>query len=244
MKKFALIGHPLGHSFSKKYFTKKFEDLGFTDHKYDLFDLESIQEFPGLWKDDELLGTNVTVPYKEEVLAFLTSLDTSVESVGAANVIKKQGDQLIGFNTDCPAFRESVENWLPKEKVSALVLGTGGASKAIRVALEQLEISYKLVSRNGSSGDTTYKELGEHPEMLAESKLIINTTPLGTYPSIETKPDLPYGSLTPDHFLYDLVYNPEVSAFLAEGKKVGGAIKNGLEMLVLQAEKSWVIWND
>lgn len=243
MEKFGLVGYPLGHSFSKKYFTDKFQKLGLKDHSYELFEMESIDQFPSVWERPDLIGVNVTVPHKENVFPFLANLDESAQKVGAVNVIKRENGSLKGYNTDYLAFKETLENWLPDSKPSALILGTGGSSKAVRAALSELKIDYQLISRSKETGDYTYSDLHDHPEVLKAHALIINTTPLGTFPKTEGKADLPYDHLTSEHFLYDLVYNPEVSAFLGEGQSRGAQIKNGLEMLQLQAEKSWLIWN-
>lgn len=244
MKKYGLVGHPLGHSFSGKYFSEKFEKLGLNDHKYDLFDLEVIEEFPQIWEDDALTGVNITVPHKEGVKRFLSGLNESAEKVGAVNVVKRTGTELIGHNTDAPAFKQTLENWLDSWDKKALVLGTGGSSKAVKSALSDLDIPFLSVSRHESSNAITYEAIAEKPHILKEYQLIINTTPLGMYPKVENKADLPYEELTNGHYLYDLVYNPEVTAFLQKGIDAGAKVKNGLEMLIAQAELSWKIWNE
>jgi len=244
MKRFGLIGYPVGHSFSKKYFTDKFQKQQLKDHVYDLFEMEFINEFPSLWiKYPDLVGVNVTVPHKEGVLKYLDRLDSSAIKVGAANVIRKERGKLIGFNSDYMAFSASLSSWIGKFKGEALVLGTGGSSKAIQAALDELKIPFNVVSRSNRNGDYTYDQLKENPSIVDRFKLIINTTPLGMHPKIDALPDLPYDRIGKDHFLYDLVYNPEETLFLNEGKTNGAGIKNGLEMLKLQAEKSWEIWN-
>jgi shikimate dehydrogenase len=246
MRKFGLIGYPLGHSFSKKYFTQKFIDLGLDDHQYDLYEMEDVKyDFPALLDDPELEGINVTVPHKQNILPFLTRLEKSAERVGAVNVIKRVGDELIGYNSDYYGFMESLKLMIGTEgKVkSALICGTGGASKAIKAVLEDMDIKYKTVSRSKEKADVTYKYLMEHGELVKNADLLINCTPLGTYPKVDTAPELPYEELHAGQFLYDLVYNPEVTRFLQEGKSRGAATKNGLDMLHLQAEKSWEIWN-
>ncbi len=242
MEKFGLVGHPLGHSYSKKFFTEKFSQLGLKNHRYDLFDMEYLRDFPALWHNHELHGVNVTVPHKENVIGFIDLLDSSAQKVGAVNVVKREHGKLKGYNTDYLSFKETLDDWIPGSIQNALVLGSGGSSKAVQVALDELDIDYEVVSRKKTSGEHTYLSLKKTPEIIAENKLIINTTPLGTYPEVEGKADIPYDQLTSEHYLYDLVYNPDVSAFLAEGQKVGAKIKNGLEMLQLQAEKSWEIW--
>ena len=244
MRKFGLIGFPLGHSYSKDFFTKRFEELSLHDHVYDLIEMERINEFPALWlKNKELAGVNVTVPHKENVLRFLDFQDISVIKVGAANVIHKKNGKLTGYNTDYIAFRDTLSNWLEGFDGEALVLGSGGSSKAVQAALEELNIDSYQVSRLKSKGDYTYEHLLAQPEIIARFKLIINTTPLGMHPKIKNAPDIPYHMISSDHHLYDLVYNPGETLFLSKGKDRGAKIKNGLEMLELQAEKSWEIWN-
>ena len=243
MKLFGLIGYPLGHSFSKSYFTKKFEDLGLKDHRYDLFEIEKIEDFPGIWdRHPELLGMNVTVPYKLEVKKYLDELDESASKVGAVNVIRKKGDRLIGYNSDYFGFKQSLRNFLRDKKVEkSLILGTGGASKAVKAVLEDLRIVSLFVSRNKGQGVVTYEELkGLNIE---DYPLIVNTTPLGMHPNITSAPDLPYDSIASSHFLFDLVYNPETTKFMELGMNRGASVINGLEMLHLQADKSWEIWN-
>lgn len=242
MEKFGLVGYPLGHSYSKKFFTEKFEKLGLTNHKYDLFEMEYLRDFQALWNNHEIHGVNVTVPHKEHVIGFLDLLDSSAQKVGAVNVVKREHGKLKGYNTDYLSFKETLENWLPSKNLSALVLGSGGSSKAVQVALDELDIEYEVVSRKKTSGDLTYLDLKKDPSIISSSKLLINTTPLGTYPEVEGKVDIPYDQLTSEHFLYDLVYNPEETAYMTEGKSRGASVKNGLEMLQLQAEKSWEIW--
>ena len=210
---FGLIGYPLGHSFSQGYFQKKFEALGLTDHTYNLFPLTSLNEFPKLVQNNKLTGLNVTIPYKQDVIAFLDSLDTSAEKVGAVNVIKFNNGKLIGHNTDYPAFKKSLDAFIGQTKPSALVLGTGGASKAVMAALDDLEIEYHQVSRIATASAFSYEQLILSPDILEEFKLIINTTPLGMSPQLDTCPNLPYDQLTDSHYLFDLVYNPETTLF-------------------------------
>jgi len=242
MEKFGLIGYPLGHSFSKKFFTEKFEQLGLTNHKYDLFEMEYLKEFPAMWQNNDLHGVNVTIPHKEHVMGFLDYLDSSAQKVGAVNVVKKEQGKLKGYNTDYMSFKETLYKWLPHRDLTALVLGSGGASKAVQVGLDELDIDYEVVSRKKTSGDCTYLDLKKEPELVAANLLIINTTPLGTYPEVDERPDIPYGQLTSNHFLYDLVYNPEETLFMKSGLEQGASVKNGIEMLHLQADKSWDIW--
>lgn len=242
MKLFGLIGHPVSHSFSKKYFTEKFAKEKIEDCSYELYDLPDIQKLPSLIKENkELKGINVTIPHKQAVIPFLDEIDPSAQKIGAVNVIKVEGNQLKGFNSDYYGFQQSLIKQIGDLRPSALILGTGGASKAIGVALENLGITYKYVSRTKKDNAFTYTELDN--EKLEEYKLIINTTPLGTSPNTEAAPDIPYEFLSSSHFLYDLVYNPSETLFMKKGKEKGASVKNGLEMLVLQAEKSWEIWN-
>ncbi|KAA3640402.1 MAG: shikimate dehydrogenase [Bacteroidetes bacterium] len=245
MRLFGLIGYPLSHSFSKKYFTEKFEKEGILNCRYELFPLESIEKFPELVKiQPDLAGLNVTIPYKELVIPFLDELDEAAEAVGAVNTIRKKDGKLKGFNTDIYGFEQSLVNLLDTrdhKPEKALVLGTGGAAKAVIYVLKKLNIDSHTVSRHAGKGYFTYDDLNDH--IIGEHRLIINTTPLGMSPNINNLPLIPYPSLGPEHFLFDLVYNPAITAFLAKGKNAGAAISNGLEMLYLQAEKAWDIWN-
>ncbi len=247
MRKFGLIGYPLSHSFSKKYFTEKFEKEGIKDSIYELYPIEHIKELPQLLLDNpDLVGLNVTIPYKQQVIPFLDELDAKAEAIGAVNTIKIENGKLKGFNTDYHGFKDSLIKFhggrtMPQ---SALVLGTGGASKAVLAALEDLDIQYQLVSRNASEGILSYDDITSSLSYFISSSLIVNTTPLGMSPKTEELPDLPYQHLTPDHSLYDLVYNPLKTAFMQEGIDRGCWVKNGLEMLHGQAEKAWEIWND
>ncbi|MBV6642036.1 MAG: shikimate dehydrogenase [Cyclobacteriaceae bacterium] len=242
MRNFGLIGYPLGHSFSKKYFTEKFKDLGLSDHKYGLFELETIDLFPELWKDPDLVGINVTVPHKQAVRQYLDALDPSAEKVGAVNVIKRTGNRLTGYNSDYFGFRTSLENFMPKNSVrKALILGTGGSSKAVKAVLTDLNIQFVFVSRKSGEGMISYDQMT--PEIIKEHQLIVNTTPLGMHPKVDNCPAIPYEALGSVHLLFDLVYNPETTKFMQMGLDQGARVKNGLEMLHLQADKSWEIWN-
>jgi shikimate dehydrogenase len=245
MRTFGLIGRSLAHSFSQTYFTQKFYNLGLDDHRYELFELASASELPGLLaQHSDLAGLNVTIPYKEQVWPYLTDVASSAARVGAVNVIEMRPDgSLIGHNTDYVGFRESLRPFypVPAAGARALVLGTGGAAKAVAVALRELGIGYWLVSRDVQSPHLTYAELT--PEVLAAHPLIINTTPLGTYPDVDTCPPLLYAALTPAHYLYDLVYNPRETLFLQKGREAGAHTKNGFDMLERQAEAAWAIWN-
>ena len=246
MIQFGLIGKTLKHSFSKKYFTEKFETEGINDCQYDLFELAEISEFSNLIKkyDNQLRGLNVTIPYKKEVIPYLDELDKNADIIQAVNTIKVlPNGKLKGYNTDYYGFINALkEDWDLSNK-KALVLGTGGASLAIKKALTDLGILFQSVSRNSTKSAVSYEHIFDG-EWIGEHELIINTTPLGTYPAIDEKPKLPYDQLTNQHLLFDLVYNPEVTSFLQEGLDSGAKIKNGYTMLVGQAEASWSIWNE
>ena len=239
---FGLIGYPLGHSFSKKYFSDKFKKSQSSD-SYELYELIAIDELADLLKSTHLKGLNVTIPYKQQVIPFLHTLDRSANLVGAVNVIKVKENELIGYNTDYPAFRSSLKKWLDHTNIKALVLGTGGASKAVIAALNDLKIQYQQVSRTQTSTNITYEELASNNKWIQEFELIINTTPLGMAPNFNNQPDIPYQRLTSKHCLYDLVYNPLETRFLASGRQSGCKTKNGIEMLELQAELAWDIWH-
>jgi len=243
MRLFGLIGYPLTHSFSKKYFTKKFEQEGLTDCRYELFPIPAINELPGILnKNPELAGLNVTVPYKKQVLPFLHSSINIPAGVDACNCIDIHDGKLVGYNTDVIGFEKSFTPLLKSHHKKALVLGNGGATAAVVFVLKKLAIDFIIVSRalhNNSSH--TYKEIDNL--LMKECKIIINTTPLGMSPHENSSPPIPYQFIAEDHLLYDLVYNPAKTIFLQKGEQRGAAIKNGEEMLILQAEESWKIWN-
>jgi shikimate dehydrogenase len=245
-KVFGLIGAAVSHSFSKSYFDEKFFREGLRDYHYELFPLTNIKEIEKLLKDTKgLSGLNVTIPYKEQVIKYLDEVDGFAKKIGAVNVIKIKDGKLKGFNTDSDAFFETVEKWLPKDKnLKALILGTGGSSKAVQEALKKLNVSYKLVSREKKKGDLTYEDLEKNPSIIEESLLIINTTPLGMSPKTETMPPIDFEQIGPNHYVYDLIYNPARTMFLQKAEMCNAKIKNGLEMLHIQAEKSWMIWNN
>jgi shikimate dehydrogenase len=243
MNLYGLIGFPLTHSFSKKYFTEKFEKEGIKDSAYELFEIKDIKDLPSIVKNNpDLKGLNVTIPHKEAVLEFMDELDEPVKNIRAVNVIKVSNGKLKGYNSDFHGFKGSLIQFLPKDtKVKALVLGTGGAAKAVKAALEDLKIHYWNVSRTAGEDILGYEQLDK--DIIKSFKLIINTTPVGMYPNMEECPPIPYEFLTKDHYLFDLVYNPEETLFMKKGKQAGARTKNGLEMLYLQAEKAWDIWN-
>lgn len=245
-KVFGLIGATVSHSFSKAYFDEKFFREGLRDYHYELFPLGNITEIETLLKDTKgLTGLNVTIPYKEQVLKYLDEVDGFAKKIGAVNVIRIKDGKLKGFNTDSDAFYETIEKWLPKDKTfKALILGTGGSSKAVQEALKKLKIDFELVSREAKKGIITYEDLEKKPDIIADSKLIINTTPLGMSPNTEAMPPITYEAIGDDHYVYDLIYNPARTLFLQKAEIRGATIKNGLEMLHVQAEKSWMIWNN
>ena len=242
---YGLIGYPLGHSFSKAFFDDKFAREGLKTHSYTLFPLERIEQLEELLKAQPgLKGFNVTIPYKEAILSWLDEIDPVASAVGAVNTvkIKRDGDRSIlsGYNTDVYGFRESLPVFPENIDKKALVLGTGGASKAVKYVLEAAGWQVRLVSRTAGKGSFTYGEL--EPGIIQAHPLIVNTTPLGMYPLQDTFPPISYESLTSRHVLFDLVYNPEETRFLAKGREKGGRTENGLRMLHLQAERAWEIW--
>jgi shikimate dehydrogenase len=244
MKKLGLLGKNISYSFSKAYFKKKFENENINNITYENFDIESIDLFPSILNNTKnLRGLNVTIPYKEVVMPFLDKINKKAKAIGAINTIKitKKG-KLVGYNTDFYGFTNSLKPLLKPVHCSALILGTGGASKAVAYSLEQLGISYHYVSRKKSDGVSyTYETLTE--SILKQHKIIINCTPLGTFPNIDDCPNIPYSGITKHHILFDLIYNPEETKFLQLGKQQNAVTTNGLNMLKLQAEKSWSIWN-
>lgn len=247
MIKLGLIGFPLGHSFSKKYYLEKFEKENIENIDYDLYPIENIADFPKLYQEDECFkGFNVTIPHKQAVMTFLDELSEEAEAINAVNCItieRKNGTTILkGYNTDAFGFQNSLEPLLRPHHTKALVFGNGGAAKAVCYVLNKLDISYKIVSRSLNNGDITYDMLDE--QLIKEHTLLINCSPLGTFPKIEECPAIPYEFVTDKHLLYDLIYNPEETTFLRKGKERGASTKNGYEMLVLQAEKNWEIWRN
>jgi shikimate dehydrogenase len=243
MRLYGLIGYPLTHSFSRKYFTEKFEKDKIVDCRYELFSIPSIDELKGiLHQHPDLAGLNVTIPYKEQVLSFLDEKDDVVKKIKACNCINIKNGKLKGYNTDVTGFERSLMEKLQPWHTKALILGTGGASKAAEFVLRKLKIMYKHVSRRPTVNNYSYEQLTD--AVIEDHLLIINTTPLGTYPAVNEAPPLPYTAITSRHYLFDLVYNPPVSLFLQKGGEQGATIKNGYDMLVIQAEESWRIWNE
>ncbi len=245
MRKFGLIGYPLTHSFSRKYFEEKFKRENISDCSYDLFPLKNIDEFPGfLESNPDLHGLNVTIPYKESVTKFLDTVNDEAEEIGAVNCIRWDNGELKGYNTDCYGFEkcliEFVGHNFNENAEGIFVLGTGGSSKAVQFVLEKLKLSYYLVSRERKQNSVLYNEV---ESLMKWKNLFINTTPVGMFPNIEEAPQIPYHRLSYRDFLFDLIYNPSETLFLKRGKEKGAKTKNGIKMLELQAEKSWEIWN-
>ncbi|MET6990220.1 shikimate dehydrogenase family protein [Sediminicola arcticus] len=240
--RFGLVGKNISYSFSKGYFTQKFSSLNLVNNSYENFDLQHITEFEDLIKSqNDLKGLNVTIPYKEAIIPYLDKVDHKAAKIGAVNTIKFTEEGLIGFNTDVFGFQDSIEPHLKKHHKKALILGTGGASKAVAFVFKELGIAYTFISRNQGSNQLSYEELNQ--SIVAEHTILVNCTPLGTSPNIMDKPSLPYEFLTDRHLLFDLIYNPEKTAFLKEGEAHGALILNGHKMLAIQAEKAWEIWN-
>ncbi|HVI47444.1 MAG TPA: shikimate dehydrogenase [Chitinophaga sp.] len=241
MKVYGLIGYPLSHSFSKGFFAKKFEQENIAGCIYENFPIPDISDFPALLQQHpDLCGLNVTIPYKEVIIPHLDELSKAAGRIGAVNCIRFSNGKKIGYNTDVIGFKNSLQPLLQPQHTRALVLGTGGAAKAVMFSLEELEIPFTIVSRQASDSTISYDSLNK--DIIATHTLIINTTPLGMYPRVDTAPEIPYQYITSQHLLYDLVYNPAETLFLQKGAAQGAAIKNGHEMLILQAEASWEIW--
>ncbi len=243
MQRYGLIGYPLSHSFSKNYFTKKFEEEGLADHFYELFPITSIEGLSDILQTyPDLKGLNVTIPYKQLVLPYLDNSDNIPRSLGACNCIKIIDGKLYGYNTDVIGFERSIIPHLKAHQNKALILGNGGATAAVKYVFDKNNIDCKIVSRQLHDGsDLTYEELTE--AIIKEHSIIVNTTPLGMYPQVDNCPGIPYDAITPNHYLFDLTYNPEKTLFLKKGEERGAAIQNGSAMLVIQAEESWNIWS-
>jgi len=243
MRKFGLLGKDISYSFSKLYFAKKFKNESITDATYKNFDIEDISLFQDIIKNTkQLSGMNVTIPYKESVIPYLDKLNKKARKIGAVNTIQVTSKgKLIGYNTDYYGFKKSLKPYLKSHHNSALILGTGGASKAIAYTLKTLGIKYLYVSRNATETILSYDDLSN--KIIENHHIIINCTPLGTTPNINACPDIPYKAITDKHILFDLIYNPEETKFLSLGKQNNATIINGLNMLKSQAEKAWSIWN-
>lgn len=245
MKRFGLIGRSLGHSASAAYFTEKFAREGLAaTHRFDLFELPTIDDLGRLLEETpDLCGFNVTIPYKQQIIPLLDELSFEAANIGAVNCVKRVGDRLMGYNTDVVGLRLALGEFLGGEvPEEALVLGTGGASQAVQYVLAELGIAYELVSRDPAKGNLTYDTLS--CETVASHRLIVNATPVGTYPDVDAAPRLPYAYVSPGHYLFDLVYNPPLTRFLDYGRQRGAHISNGRAMFVGQAEAAWRIWSD
>jgi len=246
VRKYGLIGYPLTHSFSEGYFAKKFVQENIVDAHYANYPIDAIQKFSALWEDGLLAGLNITIPYKKEVLVYLDEMSEVVKQMQACNCIRKVNGKLIGYNTDVIGFQKSLEPFLKPQHQKAFILGTGGAAAAVEYVLTQLGIPYAFVSRKTTThaAHPTYHYDDLDATIMSTHTLIINTTPVGTFPNSHEFPAIPYELLSAQHHLYDLVYNPAETVFLQKGKQQGATIQNGLHMLHLQAEESWKIWNE
>ncbi|PRX49612.1 shikimate dehydrogenase family protein [Salegentibacter salegens] len=240
MKNFGLIGKNISYSFSRTYFTEKFKKENI-EAEYQNFDLENLKEFRDVIKETpNLQGLNVTIPYKQEIISYLDELAPEAKEIGAVNTINVNGNKLIGHNTDYIGFSESLKPLLKEHHKKALILGTGGASKAVAYALKKFDIAYKFVSRSSGEGKLGYDNLSE--EIMKEYTLIINTTPLGTFPDVDVNPQIPFQHINEKHLVYDLIYNPRTTKLMASAQAKGATVTNGLKMLELQAESAWKIW--
>ncbi|MBA2611734.1 MAG: shikimate dehydrogenase [Bacteroidetes bacterium] len=244
MENFGLIGRSLSHSFSRSYFEKKFKELGLNDHRYLNFELNTIDGFKNVLTTENLKGLNITNPYKESILPFLDTLSAEAKEIGAVNCVKIENKKTTGYNTDAYGFGQSIKPFLDTTHQRALILGTGGASKAVGYALKKIGVDVFYASSSAKKTVHTffYSEINER--VMEAFKLIVNTTPLGLFPDINGSPNLPYHLFTDKHLAYDLIYNPEQTTFLRKAKEKGATTINGLSMLQLQAEKSWEIWNN
>lgn len=239
MKQFGLIGKNISYSFSKDYFTKKFEELGLSDFQYDVFDLQEISEVTSLFQNKNLIGFNITIPYKEQIISYLDELSDAAKEISAVNCVLLQNNKKIGFNTDVIGFKNSFIPLLESHHKKALILGNGGASKAVAYVLNNLEIPYLIISRKG---EFLFSELND--DLIKEHQIIINTTPVGTFPNVENYPEIPTKNIGKQHLVYDLIYNPKKTKLLEISESQGAKIKNGLEMLYKQADAAWEIWNE
>ncbi|MFT6035594.1 MAG: shikimate dehydrogenase [Marivirga sp.] len=244
MKRLGLIGYPLSHSFSADYFAQKFQEENIAHYQYANYPLASIEDLGKLLANEpQIVGLNVTIPYKEQVIPFLSGMDDKAKKIGAVNVIKIIDKKLYGYNSDYDGFKKSLLAFIPDITTvkGALILGTGGASKAIATVLQDLNIKHQFISRSANKG-LTYSDLEKDPKLIKKYTLIINCTPLGTYPQVEQMPPIPYKELTSSHYLFDLVYNPAVTSFMKAGMEKEANTLNGYNMLLEQAEVAWDIW--
>jgi len=244
MREYGLIGFPLSHSFSQKYFTEKFVKEGIDDAVFHAFSIPAITDLAGILQQHPALkGFAITIPYKRAVINYLTNISSAVRETDACNCVKIEGDKISGYNTDVIGFENSFIKYLQKHHTKALVLGTGGASSAVAFVLDKMQIPFLYVSRTNSNAKNTIGYDALNDDLMKEYTIIINCTPLGTYPKTDQAPPIPYGAVTNNHYLFDLVYNPPLTRFLQYGKDKGATIQNGYEMLVIQAEENWKIWN-
>lgn len=242
MRTFGILGYPLTHSFSQGYFRDKFSKEGITDAEFQLFSLPEIADFTALLAAETTLeGFCITIPHKKNILSFLHESSEGVQAMGACNCVRVKEGRLIGYNTDVLGFEQSFTPLLQPHHQQALILGTGGAAAAVEYILKKRGIAYRFVSRTAGGENLSYNDLT--PDVIAAYTVIINCTPLGTFPNTEASPNIPYSLLTSRHYLYDLVYNPPLTQFLARGEAQGATIKNGHDMLLIQAEENWKIWN-
>lgn len=241
MKIYGLLGKNIDYAFSAKYFSQKFEREGITDASYRNFDLPQLEQLGEVWHTQDLAGLNVTIPYKEAIIGYLDALSTTAKAIGAVNTIQLVADKKIGHNTDAYGFEKSLIPLLNAEPTQALILGTGGAAKAVAFTLRKLGIPFEYVSRAKGGDALNYGEL--NAELIAAHRLIVNCTPLGSYPQSGEAPDIPYEAISTNHLVYDLVYTPPNTTLMKKAQKRGAKTKNGYEMLLLQAEKAWEIWN-
>lgn len=248
IKKLGLIGYPLTHSFSAKYFADKFEREGIKGFSYENFEIPKIEDFPNILKNNpDIVGFNVTIPYKEQIIPCLDELDKEAEEIGAVNTIKviktEDGIKLKGYNTDIYGFRETLKPLLKMHHYKALILGTGGAAKAVEYVLKKIGLSVLYISRNPKSeNERSYEDLNQFA--VEDFPVIVNSTPIGMHPKINNCPSIPYEYLNSNNLLFDLIYNPDQTLFMKKGKEQGAVTQNGLGMLKLQAEKAWEIWNE
>jgi shikimate dehydrogenase len=241
MRKFGLIGYPLSHSFSKAYFEKKFDRENILDAEFQNYPLEHIEEFPALIESiQDLKGLSVTIPYKESIIPYLTELDETAQAVGAVNMIKFVDGKLIGYNTDAWGFAKSLLGMVSPDIKKALIIGNGGAAKAVKYVLNRIGIQYQIVNRTKTDGVLSFDELND--DFISSIQLLVQTTPVGTSPNINEMPPIPMGSISSKHRAFDLIYNPEETLFLKSMRERGAKTKNGLEMLKAQAEESWKLW--
>lgn len=243
MNKYGLVGKSIQYSFSPKYFASKFEKENLNNFSYELFDLENLTNIKSLMIEKDIKGFNVTTPYKTDIIPFLDELDETAKAIEAVNCVKIENEKFIGYNTDAFGFGQMIKPFLEQKHERAFILGKGGASQAIAYVLENLGIQCFFVRREAElPNELEYNQLNDF--MLNQIQVIVNCTPIGTFPNVNERPDLPYKGINENHFLIDLVYNPKESAFLKAGKENGAMILNGYDMLVWQAEKSWDIWLD